>query len=767
MTNPLGGLNVIEYGDSVASRYCGHLFAANGADVNQIGTPDVANAGYGGAASRAYADWLDAGKRRVTDFAAAARACDGKVDLIIAGLDAATITAADQAIGRGGHKQAVRIGMTWFAPDGPYARWVGSDAIIQAMSAVSYATGAKDGLPMLPRGHAPQVVAGATAFIAGLGAVIGRDAGWRGRRIDLNVFDANLCFSESGAAAVALTGDRTVRRGVNRFTPTFPGGIYQASDGWIGVTALTAPQWIALCDMIGRPDLGKDKELWVSLQRMERADALDPILVAAFRTKTAKYLLEEGQRRRIPLAPVTNLADLPKTPHWRERKSFAAVPGHQGAVGPAMPFHIAPRAPVTAPKAPTTNTSDLPLNGVRVLDLSMGWAGPLAARHFADLGAEVVKVESCTHFDWWRAFDGPLDGDPPPYETRPSFLMVNRNKHGITLDLKVEEGKAVVRKLAQKSDVMIENYAPGVLDKLGIGAREMVALKPDLVCVGMGAFGAKGPWRSFRAYGSTVEQASGLPFANGEPNDPPTMQHVAYGDPIAGIYGAIAALIALYGRNKNRGGAIIDLAQVECLFQLGADAIVAQSVQSEPLKREGNRHPLSALRVVSPSNAEKRWFAVAVETPAQWNALARTIGRTDLVNEKADLVQLKQHEQTMEVALRTWGAQRSAAEATSLLQAAGVSAGPVYAGVDLLDDPQLKASGFWRRADRRYIGNHVIPHAPYLLEGKRPPLRNPSPTLGEHNELVLRDDLGLSQSEIDRLSATGVIGTRAVAEAAE
>ena len=767
MTTPLAGLNVIEYADGVASRYCGHLFAANGASVVQIGKPDVASAGYGGAASRAYADWLDAGKGYAVDFAAAARTCDGKVDLVIAGLDALTITAADQAIEQGASKRAIRVGMTWFAPDGPYAKWVGSDAIIQAMSAVSYATGAKDGMPMLPRGHAPQVVAGATAYIAALGAIIGRDAGWRGRRIDLNVFDANLCFSESGAAAVALTGDRTVRRGVNRFTPTFPGGIYQASDGWIGVTALTVPQWVALCDMIGRPDLGKDKNLWVSLQRMERADALDPVLIPAFKTKSAKYLLEEGQRRRIPLAPVPSLSDLPQTPHWQERGSFAPVPGHQRAVGPTMPFHIQPLAPVGAPKPAAANNSELPLSGVRVLDLSMGWAGPLAARHFADLGAEVVKVESCTHFDWWRAFDGPLDGDPPPYETRPSFLMVNRNKHGITLDLKVEAGKALVRKLAAKSDVMIENYAPGVLDKLGIGAREMVGLKPDLVCVGMGAFGAKGPWRSFRAYGSTVEQASGLPFANGEPNDPPTMQHVAYGDPIAGIYGAIAALTALYGRNRNRGGAIIDLGQVEALFQLGADAIIAQSVQSEPLKREGNRHPLSALRAVSPSNIDKRWFAVAIETPAQWNALARTIGRNDLVFENADLAALKQHEPTMEAALRAWGAQRSAAEASSLLQAAGVSAGPVYAGVDLLDDPQLEQSGFWRRADRKYIGNHVIPHAPYTLDGKRPPLRNPSPTLGEHNELVLRDDLGLSQGDIDRLSATGVIGTRAVAEAAE
>jgi crotonobetainyl-CoA:carnitine CoA-transferase CaiB-like acyl-CoA transferase len=315
---------------------------------------------------------------------------------------------------------------------------------------------------------------------------------------------------------------------------------------------------------------------------------------------------------------------------------------------------------------------------------------------------------------------------------------------------------------------MIENYAPGVLDKLGIGAKELATNKPDLVCVGMGAFGTKGPWRGFRAYGSTVEQASGFPFVNGEPQDPPIMQHVAYGDPVAGIYGAIAALIGLYDRRRRGGGAIIDLGQVECLFQLCADAIVAQSVRKDRLPRDGNRHPLSALRAVSPSNAEKRWFAVTIETAAQWNALALAIGRPELAMQRtSDIAALKQNEAAMERALKEWGAQRSAAQAVSVLQSAGVSAGPVYAGVDLLEDPQLVKAGFWRRVDRPFIGKHVAPHSPYTLDGKRPPLRNPAPTLGQHNDLVLRDDLGLPQAELDRLREDGVIGTRAAVEDAE
>ena len=763
MDSALSGLTIIEIPDGVATRYCGHLFAAHGATVFQVGRRVETGIGYGGAGSDAYGRWLDNGKQRIDRFADAP---SKKIDLVITGQGAAAVAAADDALRTAGLNNVIRLGLTWFATEGPYRDWIGTDAVIQAMSAVAYATGAKDGAPMLPRGHAPQVIGGATAFIAALGAILGRQNGWRGRTIDVNILEANLCLSESGAAGAALTGDRTVRRGVNRFTPTFPGGIYQASDGWIGVTALTPPQWRSLCDMIGRSELAQNPQHLVSLQRMADADELDKVLVPAFRTKPKAHWLEEGQRLRIPLAPVPDLKELPQTPHWRGRGSFAPVAGVNGAFGPSMPFHATTLPPVAATREQPRAAPELPLEGLRVLDLTMGWAGPLAARHFADLGADVVKVESCSHFDWWRGFDGSMEGDPPPYETRPSFLMVNRNKRGITLDLKFEAGKALTRRLAATADLVIENYAPGVLDKLGLGARTLTSEKADLVYVQMGAFGAKGPWRSFRAYGSTVEQASGLPFVNGEAADPPTMQHVAYGDPIAGIYGAIASLVALYERNRRNAGAIIDLGQVECLFQLCADAIVAQSVQGEPLGRDGSRHPLSALRAVVATDSPTGWIALSIETATQWNALAGVIGRPDLgVDGAADVAVMKALEAEMERAVAAVFAGENAAKAVARLQAARVPAGPVYANIDLLGDPQLVRDGFWRRAERRFIGNHVVPHAPYLLEGRRPPLRRPSPTLGEHNESVLADDLGLSEDELRQLADDGIIGTRAILEA--
>jgi len=763
MNRPLAGLTILETPDGVAVRYCGRLFAMHGARVLQAGVPDKTGVGYGGVASAAYAAWLDHGKERASsDLVQALHAAPAAIDLVIAGQSAARVEAADAALVASGQAAALRLGLAWFAKDGPYRDWAASDASIQALSGVAYATGSKDGAPILPRGHAPQVVAGATAFIAALGCLIGRDVGWRGRRIDLDILSANLCFSESGAAGLALSGDKVTRRGVNRFTPTFPGGIWRASDGWIGVTALTPAQWTSFCDLMQRPDLAKEERNLVSLQRLDRADELEPILAEALAKRPAAWWLEQGQARRIPLAPVPSLAELPQTAHWQGRNSFGPVPGIADAVGPILPFRIE-TSPVAEARAARQPAPALPLAGVRVLDLSMGWAGPLAARHFADLGADIVKVESCTHFDWWRAFDGPMDGDPPPYETRPSFLMVNRNKQGITLDLKSAAGKALVRRIAAKSDVLIENYAPGVLDRLGIGPRALTQAVPGLIGISMGAFGASGPWSGFRAYGSTVEQASGLPFINGEADGPPTMQHVAYGDPIGGLYGAIACLIALYGRRHGRASTVIDLGQVECLFQLGADAIIAQSLQTGLLARDGSRHPASALRMVSDTDQAARWIAISAQTVAQWNALAQAIGRGDLVAAStASLVELQRRADDMEAAVRSWAATRAAGDAVDALQSAGVAAAPVHAAQDLLEDPQLVAAGTWRRAERKYIGLHVVPLAPYRFDGTTPPLRNPAPTLGEHNDAVLGGLLGIPAQEIAALQAQGVIGTRAV-----
>ena len=723
----LAGLTVLEVPDSVAIRYCGKLFAHRGARVVQAARPSAAGVGYGGEASAAFAAWLDHGK---TQWDGGTKG----VDLVVA---------ADPKAA--GVPHALTLALTWFDPRGPYRDWQGNDALIQSLSGVAFAVGPVDGPPLLPRGHAPQLIGGATGFIAALAGLIGRANGWAGKRIDVDILSANLCFSEAQVAGAAITGDKAVRRGINRYT-TYPGGVYPAADGWIGVTALTPAQWTSLCDLAGLPELGRDPRYLLMANRFADALILEPRLREAFARRPARFWVEEGQRRRIPMAPMPDLAALPGVPHWRERGSFATVPGTAEAVGPAMPFHFHHVGPGRAPRERTAAQAALPLQGINVLDLSMGWAGPLAARHFADLGADVVKVESCGYFDWWRGWDGDMTADPPPYETRGSFLMVNRNKRAVTLDLKTEDGRALVRQLAAQADVLIENHAPGVLDKLDVGALGLAEANPGLIAISMGAFGSRGPWRGFRAYGSTVEQASGLPFVNGRAEDPPTMQHVAYGDPVGGVYGAVACLIALYATRRRRRGTWIDLGQVECLFQLAADAVIAQSLRPDPLPREGSGHPAAILRICVPAAGADQWLAVSVETTQQHEALARVVGADGLA---------------------AWSVARAAENGAAALQAAGVPAAMVRAAHDLTNDPQLKATGFWQRLERPFVGSHVVPLAPYRLDGTAPPLVRPAPTLGQHNHDVLGGLTGLGPADLGRLEREGVIGTRPPAAAAE
>ena len=725
MTAPLADLIIVELSGDVATRYCGKLFAEHGATVIRLYTPDDSRLGYGGRAGAAFASWLDRGKIRASSMPA-------NVDLVIAGQSPAQVARAAADIASMTSKPML-LGLTWFADVGPCASWQGSDAIIQAMSGIAYAFGPAAGPPCLPQGHAPQIVGGATGFIAALAALLGRRHGGKVARVDSNILEAFMCLTEGGGPARAAGAPASVRRGVNRFGPVYPQTIFQTSDGWIGVTALTPQQWTGLCGLIGLPELARDPRYETTDLRLAAADELDAILAPAFARLSALPLLLAGQKQRVPLAPVPTMAEMLATLHWRERESFTRI--NNAFDAPAMPFRLHARGSgATAAGKPGVG----PLAGIRVLDLSMGWSGPLAGRHFADLGADVIKIEGCAHIDWWRGWNALEAGDPPPYELKSNFNAVNRNKRGITLDLRDPIGVEALRRMVVSADLLIENYAPGVLDKLGLSAAALAEINPAMAYLSMGAFGSAGPWSGFRAYGSTTEQAAGMPFLHGEADWPPAMQHTAYGDPIAGIYAAVASLVALYGRAET-GGTRIDLSQVECLFQLAADGIIAQSTTGVAPARTGSKRATSLWCGILRALGDDAWLAVDIADETPLRALGLTIAT-----------------------MPAWVATGTPWDAATALQAAGITAGPVTPGTATFADPQLNAGGFWRQAERRYVGTHILPKPPYALDGVAPALRMPAPTLGEHNAEVLAELLHMTAHEIAAWEAAGRIGTKAI-----
>ena len=723
MRRLLNGLTVVEASRGVAVRYCGRLFIELGATVVRAADGDDRTIGYGGDAGEAYGRWLDAGK--------AAAVPEGAIDLVIAGQDAAGV-AAGEALAASLPGAPSLLAISWFHPAGPYAAWRGTDEVVQALAGVAYPFGPREGPPTLAQGHGPQIAGGITAFNAALGALIARP---RPRRIETDIFEAYMCLTETGAVSAFMEGGASVRLGVNRFVPTYPCSSYRTADGWVGVTALTPAQWRGVCGMIGKPELADDPRFTAAVMRLLAADEVDALCEPPFRHRTTAEWVALGAAARVPITPMPNLAEMPHAPHWRERGAFGPFDATD-AVAPTMPYRMAFDGPPVARFAGGTQAA--PLAGLKVVDFTMGWAGPLCVRTLADLGANVIKIESESHPDWWRGWETDQSGDPPPRETKFSFISVNRNKRGIILDLLTPEGLETAKALVASADIVVENFAAGIMDRLGLGPAARRALNPDLIAISMPAFGNGGPWSAIRAYGSTVEQACGLPFANGHDHWPPCLQHVAYGDPLAGLFGASAALAALAGRHLT-GGAEVDLAQVACLFQFGADALVAQQLSETPLPRTGSRRPRAAPVFVSASLAEDEWLAVAVDGPEAWRGLCTVLERPDWADDHTltDPAGRNRQAGMIEAAIAAWAAERLPQDAAEALQAAGVPAAPVNRIDALGYHPQLSDAGFWVTMERRYIGPHITPAAPFAYDGVRPSLVLPAPTLGQHTAEVL------------------------------
>lgn len=734
---PLEGIRVLELPGDVATRYCGGLFARLGADVVQLGVCSDDSIGYGGDAGGVYGRWLDQGKTRIDSL----DGVDGWTDLVVAGQHGADITHAESVVHRleGGPSL---LALTWFHSQGPYRDWVGTDETILALSGLSYAFGEREGPPILAQGHTPQLLGGAHGFIAGMAAVL--EVEERGpHRIEANIFEATMCLTEIGAIAGLDNGLAASRRlGVNRFTPTYPCASYCTADGWIGVTCLTPAQWRAMCGLIGRDDLADQPTYATSYERLMHADEIDEILIPVIRSRPTADWIADGMAKRIPMAPMVTPGDLPHQEHWRHRRAFSGF-SPAGALAPAGPArsrfdgHRVPRWESTAAAGP--------LSGLRVLDFSMGWAGPWATRTLADLGADVVKVESRRHPDWWRGWEADDGGDPPTIEVAASFNAVSRNKRGVALDLTTPEGHKTAKALIARADVVVENFAAGVLDKLGLGQNLQRRLRPGLISISMAAFGASGPLSSLRAYGSTVEQASGLPFMNGCDGWPPSLQHVAFGDPVAGVYAVTAVLTALAARDR-LGGANIDLSQVACLFELSADGIIAQQI-SGALPRTGSRRRRRAPSCVSRTESDDDWVAVSVDSEDCWQGLCHVIGRGEwaTATRLATVEGRIERADTIEQAIAAWTASLTADGAVARLQAAGVPAAPVKRPTSLGADAQLCATGFWERLERRYVGEHTLGASPFRFDGARPLARRPAPTLGEHTSEVLAELAGHDQ----------------------
>lgn len=800
----LSHLQVIEIGSSAATSYCARLFADFGADVQKVeppgGDPLRRSAPLTAGGRSAWFAFLNFNKSSIiidaTEPGALARLTTlvESCDILIDGrdVDSADCPTIDIAAIRQRCPRLIYLEASWFGREGPYAGFAATDSTVRALAGLVKLVGPVEG-PLL---HAPDfqtgILAGLWGFIAAASSVVARVQGGAGRSWSLSIFESSLSLVEYLMSEAFALGDVMRRIGVNRFWPTFPAGIYETKKGWLGVTTGTPAQWRAFCDMLGLCQLRDDPALILSPGRLQQTEHIERQFMPKLKTRTAQEWFAEGLKRKIPIVPVPEISDLLQDTEKNVRGAIVPVllgdeqgltagsmqrltltsPRRGGKVpapGEQQAFaHTRKHMSDTAPRASGCIDPDrAPLHGIRVIDFSMGWAGPLCTRTLADLGADVIKIEAIQYPDWWRGVDRrPAYVDGQMYEVMPGFCIMNRNKRGITLDLTRPQGVALAKRLLAAADLAVDNYSVDVLPKLGLGYDVLRTLNPRLVVMSMSAFGRTSVYSDCRAYGSTLEQGSGLPNVIGSSDGPPVMSHHAFGDAVGGLNGCAAVLVALIHARNTGQGQLIDLAQIECMMSFVAPWITVHSISGLLPKRYGNRHPQFVPHGCFRCAGKDNWIMVAVTQENMWQRLARLIGRPDWAAD-ASLKSAEARrgiEEVIERAIEAWTLTRNADDAMSELQAAGVAAGVARLPIDLLNDRHLASRAFLQEIERDFIGLHPQPSMP-IREGARPyAIRRAGPTLGQHNREILSGLLGLSDVEIGQLEREGIIGTAMLSE---
>jgi len=404
-----------------------------------------------------------------------------------------------------------------------------------------------------------------------------------------------------------------------------------------------------------------------------------------------------------------------------------------------------------------------PLAGIRVLDLTRVWAGPLAGMILADLGAEVIKVEGPNTRTPRHVPKGPHgswpDGDPgeAPWNRSGTINNLTRNRRSICVDLKHPDGKDIFRRLVAVSDAVLENFAARVMDGLGLGWSDLARIRPELVYVAMPGFGGTGPYRDYVAYGPALEPAAGLPALTGYGTEPHG-SGTALPDPVAGTHGAAALLAALDQRHRTGRGVHVDLSQHETAISVLGEYVVERQLTGEEPRRHQNSHARHIVQGTYPCKGEDRWIVISIRDEREWSSFDEVAGHRfarDFPDPAA-----AQHRDALDSAIRGWTSGRDARLLMHELQGAGVAAAVVNRGDDLVRDPHLAARKFFVELDDFDGGPRLYAGSPTRVEGDRHDGYTPAPSLGGDNEWVLGTLLSMSPTQIDALEATGVVATQ-------
>jgi crotonobetainyl-CoA:carnitine CoA-transferase CaiB-like acyl-CoA transferase len=704
-------VRIVDLTDGIAGAYCAKLLTDLGADV--VFTAPVADPLF---------TYLRTSQRHVAD----ATPWLSAADLVIVG-EPGRAPAGDPL---------VTVSITPVGHGGPDDGLVATDEVLQARAG---------SLSIHGHGHRPPLTVGGRLgeYATGVYAALGAATAWRraARTGIAEVVDVSMLEAIQMTHTVVPTlMARFPGGGLASFRwVMIPGNEPTGDDRYVGITTVTEAQWRSLARVIGRDDMEADEDLGTMIGRFRRAQEVNDALRAWTGARTAEEVVAACVAARVPATVVGNGAELPRFDHVIEREVLVRQPG-ESWVRPRAPFrfHGVPDRELVAPRAATADAGwtartrvprpaaagERPLEGVRVLDFTAFWAGPAATAWLAAMGADVIKVEAIQRPDGIRFSAMVRPGqDPQFYEMSALFHAVNLGKRGITLDLGHPDGFELAQRLVARCDVVVENFTPRVLEQFGLDYDVVRAIRPDAVMVRMPAFGLTGPWRDRPGFAQTMEQITGMAWVTGYEGGPPIIPGGPV-DPMVGAHAALAIVAALAHRDRTGEGQLVEVPLLEVATAVTAEQVIRYAIDGTLFDRRGTGGVYRTL-------GEDDWVSVALGAdpmPPEGRA--------------------------------AWCGTRTAADAVAELRAAGVPAAAMVPAYATLDDPQLRARGFFEPLDHPVVGRHDYPTWPVRMSaGPARYWSGSAPTLGRDTDDVLREELGVSDGELARLRDEHVIGT--------
>ncbi len=786
----LAGIRVIDLAQGVAGSYCAKMLACYGADVIKFET----RAGAGTSDAAAHAAWLYLN----TGKAVAGINVDAERGDLARGLALADVLVTDEtsrdAFGglialdrlREDYPALIRVETSPFGTTGPYAGWAAEPMTVYGLGGYMYLTGDPDREPLQGPGPQPGYMAGAQAFAGALLALIARGDG-PGQRVDVAEMEALACAHQWTVARYSYSG-RIQRRIGNRYDSGHPITILPCKGGYVSIGASNDEQAGRFAQLTGIPELLTDERFATSISRLVNADAYDAAVQPWLDERTKDEVTALCQEWRIPCAPVSTLEDLLRHPQlefrgfWRELETTdgkaVACPGPPFAMS-ETPGDIEPARSVGSAQVLLRwghrddrriedEAQDLPLAGIRIVDFTRVWSGPLATRILADFGAEVIRIERPIApgarripLDQAKRSGFYPDNDPgeQPWHRNAFLNLFGRNKRSLAVDLSQADGREVVRELVAKSDVVAENFSPRVMANLGFDYGRLRDLKDDIIMLSMPGYGMDGPYRDRVAYGTTLEPEVGFSAMMGYADGGPMRLGVAYPDPVAGIHGAAAVLLALFHRARTGTGQYIELSQMETACAFIGDALIEHQLTGELPRPHGDSHPAYAPYGCFPCAGDDRWVTIAVRSDAEWRALCEIAGRAEFADDRRFATSYSRvaHRGEANALVAGWTRTQEMHSVMHQLQAAGIAAGAVNDARDMAEDEHLRARDFYVELEHPDAGRHIYPGQAIRLSRTPAKFRSDAPRLGGDTHAVLRDLLGMSADRYQSLINAGAV----------